>query len=189
MEPLDALTTARHEFEQRLHAIADGQWDGRTPCAEWTVRDLVEHVVVGNRMAVRLLAGERFQDAVGDARAEGLGEGVAASFARSADDQEAALREPGALERTCEHVVGQIPGSQLLRFRIGDYTLHAWDLSRAIGADERLDADLVAVVWEGLQPMAPFIGQTGFFGSGPSGALGEDAPLQDRLLDLAGRRP
>jgi hypothetical protein len=37
--------------------------------------------------------------------------------------------------------------------------------------------------------MEGFIGKSGFFGSGPSGAVGEDAPLQTRLLDLSGRRP
>jgi hypothetical protein len=37
--------------------------------------------------------------------------------------------------------------------------------------------------------MAPIIGQIGIFGEGPSGTVGEDAPLQERLLDLTGRRP
>ena len=41
----------------------------------------------------------------------------------------------------------------------------------------------------GMSPMAGFIGKSGFFGSGPSGEVGEDAPLQSRLLDLSGRRP
>jgi hypothetical protein len=40
-----------------------------------------------------------------------------------------------------------------------------------------------------MQPMAPFIGQTGVFGSGPSGDVAADAPLQQRLLDFTGRRP
>ena len=37
--------------------------------------------------------------------------------------------------------------------------------------------------------MAPFIAEIGVFGSGPSGTVAEDAPLQQRLLDLTGRRP
>jgi hypothetical protein len=36
--------------------------------------------------------------------------------------------------------------------------------------------------------MAPFIGEVGMFGTGPSGFFNDDAPLQLRLLDLTGRR-
>jgi hypothetical protein len=71
----------------------------------------------------------------------------------------------------------------------GDALLHAWDLARAISADEHLAPELVHEVWAGMSPMAGFIGKSGFFGSGPSGEVGEDAAPQDRLFDLSGRRP
>jgi hypothetical protein len=82
-----------------------------------------------------------------------------------------------------------MPEAQLLGFRIGGLTLHAWDLARASGGDEALDSELVEAVWAQLSPMAPFIAETGVFGVGPSGEVGEGAPLQVRLLDLSGRRP
>jgi uncharacterized protein (TIGR03086 family) len=105
-------------------------------------------------------------------------------------EERAGFADPGALDRTVAHpVMGDIPCSQFLGMRVGDALLHAWDLSRAIGADDRLAPDLVGEVWTSMAPMAGFIGQTGFFGSGPSGEVGEDAPLQDRLLDLSGRHP
>ncbi|HMC39818.1 MAG TPA: hypothetical protein VKI19_09165, partial [Acidimicrobiales bacterium] len=72
--------------------------------------------------------------------------------------------------------------------RTGDALLHAWDLARAVDADDQLPADLVSEVWAHMSPMAGFIGSSGFFGSGPSGEVSEDAPLQTRLLDLSGRR-
>ena len=82
-----------------------------------------------------------------------------------------------------------MPGARLLGFRIGDYTLHGWDLARAIGADEKLDEALVHAVWDALGPMSGVIGSSGVFGAGPSGQIADDAPLQQRLLDLTGRRP
>ena len=50
-----------------------------------------------------------------------------------------------------------MPGAQPLGFRIGGLTLHAWDLARAVGGEETLDADLVEAVWAQLSPMTPFI--------------------------------
>ena len=101
----------------------------------------------------------------------------------------AAFEESGATERIVHHPAMDIPGAQLLGFRIGGLTLHAWDLARGSGGDETLDSELVEAVWAQLSPMAPFIAQTGVFGPGPSGEVGQDAPLQVRLLDLSGRRP
>ena len=80
-------------------------------------------------------------------------------------------------------------GAQLFGFRVGDYALHGWDLARAIGADETLDDAVVQAIWAALQPMASVIGNSGVFGTGSSGQVADDAPLQTRLLDLTGRRP
>jgi uncharacterized protein (TIGR03083 family) len=57
MDGLDSLDRARSEFERRLRAVETEQWSFDTPCAGWTVRDVVNHVVGGNHMAVALLAG------------------------------------------------------------------------------------------------------------------------------------
>jgi uncharacterized protein (TIGR03086 family) len=188
MESLDVLSTARSDCRRRLSAIGPDQWELTTPCEHWSVRELVEHLVRGNVMADLLLHGTSREDTLA-AMGRPLPDDLVAAFDDSADRQQAAFAEPGSLERTCHHPVGDIPGGQLLGFRIGDLALHAWDLSRAIGADDALDPDVVAAMWEAMAPMASFIGETGFFGSGPSGSVPEDAPLQERVLDLSGRRP
>jgi uncharacterized protein (TIGR03086 family) len=156
------------------------------------VRDLLQHVIAGNKLAVVMLESTS-RDAVNQARSEitstdQVGNDPAAAFASTADAMVSAFARPGALEWTCHHVIGDVPGVQLLGFRIGDLTLHAWDLARALGVDETLDLDVAEFVLASLMPLAPTIGQTGLFGTGPSGSLAPDAPVQERLLDLAGRR-
>jgi hypothetical protein len=84
--------------------------------------------------------------------------------------------------------VGDRPAAQLLGFRVADYTFHAWDLAHAIGADEQLHDGLVRELWQVMAPMAPVLGESGQFGTGPSADLDPKAPLQTRLLDLSGRR-
>jgi uncharacterized protein (TIGR03086 family) len=190
MDAFEVLERARGEFDKRLRAVRSDQWDGPTPCEGWTVRTLVQHVVGANRMAVKLLAGAPADEAVMALVGDGvLGDDPVAAFVESAEAQEAAFRQPGAMEATCHHPAGDIPGEMLLGFRVSDMTLHAWDLARAIGADEELDPELVALLWERMEPMGPALGATGLFGAGPSGEAGEDAALQHRLLDLSGRRP
>jgi hypothetical protein len=70
-----------------------------------------------------------------------------------------------------------------------DNGTHAWDLARALGADEQLDPALVTRMWDDIQPMAAGLGELGIFGDSSSGDVGGNAPLQTRYLDLVGRRP
>jgi uncharacterized protein (TIGR03086 family) len=84
--------------------------------------------------------------------------------------------------------MGDVPAAQLLGYRVTDLTLHGWDLARAVGGDESIDAELAEFVLAGLLPMAPVIAKIGVFGDGPSGSVGDDAPVQVRLLDFSGRR-
>lgn len=190
MDFYEALDRSATEFERRLVAVADDQWGGPTPCEGWTVRDLVNHVVTANRMSVRLLQGASADEVRASWGKDSLGDDPMAAFLDSAAGQRAAFSEEGALERTCAHPTqGEVPGFQLLGFRIADQTLHAWDLARAIGADEQLDPELVELLYAGMAPLAGDLAAGGIFGEGRSGTVPDDAPVQAKLLDVAGRRP
>ena len=189
MDSLELLDRAADGFATTLASVPEGGWGTPAGLGAWTVRNLVDHVNGGDRMAAVILAG--------GSREEGI-----AAFARSADavdpvaefergrrEQADAFGEPGALGRTVAHPAMDMPGSQLLGFRTAEYALHGWDLACALGADDRIDPAVVQSLWDLMSPMASFIGATGMFGDGPSGTVPDDAPLQDRLLDLSGRRP
>jgi uncharacterized protein (TIGR03086 family) len=183
------LRRAGSEFERRLADVTPDQLSRPTPCEEWTVRDLISHVVGESIMSVRLLHGADAEETVFGLDGDILGADARAAFATAASAEYAAFKKSGATERTVQHPAMDMPGAQLLGFRIGGLTLHAWDLARSCGGDEALNPVLVQAVWAQLSPMTPFIAQTGVFGGGPSGKVGQDALLQVRLLDLAGRRP
>jgi uncharacterized protein (TIGR03086 family) len=147
VDMLELLARAREEFERRVR-LASSRLDQATPCDTWRVRDLLQHVIVGNCMAVVMLAG-RTRAEVDVARAaitarDQLRPDPASAFVESADAQASAFAQPDALHRTCNHVVGDIPGARLLTFRICDLTIHAWDLARGIGADETLNGSLLS---------------------------------------------
>ncbi|GLW90170.1 TIGR03086 family metal-binding protein [Actinokineospora globicatena] len=183
------LNAARAEFHRRLLHLTPDNSGAATPCPEWTALDLVNHVVAGDRMAADLLDGATAEAAVATLRAQWLGDDPLAAFTSAGTDLDRAIAVPGALDAIVPHPVGPVPGHQAVTFRVTEHLVHAWDLARALDLDDTLDPELVEHTWETLHGMAAVIGTLGIFGTGPSGTLDETSPLQDRLLDLLGRRP
>jgi uncharacterized protein (TIGR03086 family) len=99
----------------------------------------------------------------------------------------AAFAGPGALERTVHHAT-DIPGSQLLAFRISDNVVHSWDLATALGVHPGLDEQLVEFVYGILAPRAQSgaLYATGWIAA-PTRPLPEGATALERLIHLTGR--
>ena len=187
MEPLVALDLATSTFVDVLSQVGEDQMHRQTPCDEWDVAALLAHVTMGSDMAVALLDGASTEEARAYFDREFAG-GDAVSACRAAVGTQAVrLAEVTDWDAVVHHPVGDVSAAQLLGFRTGDLSLHAWDLATAIGADPGIPEDLAVVVYDSMKPMEPFIGQIGLFGSGPSGDVGDDAGVLQRLLDLTGR--
>lgn len=185
MDDLEALACATAEFHRWLGEVADDQWQLPSPCGDWDVSVLVEHVAAGNQMAELLLHGADTQASLAGARA-GIGSDLRAAFEWTSAAQIAAFAEDGALDRTVHHVAMDMPGTTLLMFRTADVALHGWDLATSIGADTTLDPDLAHSIWSRLEPVAPLLSASGMFAA-PTRELGPDASAQDKLLHATGR--
>jgi uncharacterized protein (TIGR03086 family) len=146
MDERSLLRHAGAEFGRRLVDITPDQLTQPTSCEEWTVRDLISHVGE-SIMSVRLLHGADADRAMVGLDGDILGYDASTAFATAASGEYAAFEQSGATQRIVHHPTGDIPGAQLLEFRIGGLTWHAWDLARASGGDETLDPELVEVVW------------------------------------------
>lgn len=173
-------------FGARVQAVGDEQWHLATPCADWDVRTLVNHVLGENAWAVPLLAGRTIDD-VGD-RLDGdlLGDDPVSAWALAAAAATVAAGEEGVMERVVHVSYGDIPGREYLSQVTTDHAIHSWDLARAVGGDERLDPGLVEFVHAYLEPQAEQWRAAGAFGARVDVAA--DAGAQARLLALAGRR-
>lgn len=189
MTSSDSLRRAANGFRALVAEIGVDQWQLETPCDGWTVRQLVGHVAAGCQMAATLAEGGDRQDAITLLGVDHLGDDPVVAIDLALRRQQAAFDRPGVDGQVFQHPAGDMPGAQVLRFRLGDLLVHQWDLARAIGADETLDPQLVDEVWAGVAPMIPMMANSGVFGTGPSGALDADASPQQRLLDAMGRRP
>ncbi len=183
---LSQFGSAMDEFDRRVRAVRPDQWRDPTPCTEWDVRALVDHLVVEQLWAPLLLGGATIED-VGD-RFDGdqLGDDPVAAWESAAAAARAAFAAPGALLRSVALSNGHRPADEYCHEMTMDLTVHAWDLARGIGADERLDEELVRDVLGFIEPRVEELVGTGLFA--PPVAVGEDADAQTRLLALLGRR-
>ena len=120
-------------------------------CSDWTVRDLVRHLVYEELWAPPLFEGRTVAD-VGD-RFEGdiLGADPQAAWKEAAA---AALAPVSSdlLDRTIHLSFGDFPGREYLGQLTADHVIHAWDLARGLGGDERLDPELVEFVHTLMAP-------------------------------------
>ncbi|MFI5747702.1 TIGR03086 family metal-binding protein [Streptomyces sp. NPDC051644] len=185
-EILDRHGEALRLFTDRVHGVRDDQWSAPTPCTEWTVRDLVTHLVSEQLWVPPLLTEGRTVAEVGDAfDGDVLGDDPVAVWDRAADGARQAFEAPGALERTVNLSYGNSAADAYCAQMVADAVVHAWDLSRAIGADERLPAPLVAFTRREVGPYAKDLSQSGLFA--PPVETPADADPQTELLALLGR--
>jgi uncharacterized protein (TIGR03086 family) len=183
----DAHEKALQGTARLVGAVGDDQWGDPTPCADWDVRALVNHLVYENLWVPPLLAGKSIED-VGDAYAgDVLGDDPAGAFERSAKDAAAAAKEPGAMDRPVGVSYGPVPGSTYVGHHFLDALVHGWDLAQGTGQATTLDPELVRMCWDIASGEAEALRSSGLFGSSAV-QVPDDADLQTRLLALLGRR-
>jgi uncharacterized protein (TIGR03086 family) len=139
METVEAFERARAAAVGVTVSISDAQLQLPTPCSEWNVRDAMNHVHLGDILAVAWIRG----DAVpADRNVDFLGAdprgAVEAGLARTS----AELAVPGVLDRVVATAMGQITVATLIERRTADLFVHTWDLAVATGQSTDLDPEL-----------------------------------------------
>ncbi|HET6816182.1 MAG TPA: TIGR03086 family metal-binding protein [Mycobacteriales bacterium] len=177
---------AAAHFGELVHQVKDDQWGDATPCTEWDVRALVNHLVYEARWVVPILDGQTIAQ-VGD-RFEGdlLGDDAVASYDAALQEATAAVRDVD-LGRTVHLSFGDLPAADYLTQLTSDFVVHGWDLARGIGADDRMDPDMVRFVHAAAEPQADMLAASGLFATPVP--VADDADDQTKLLALFGRRP
>lgn len=174
-------------FSARVHAVGPDQWDAPTPCAEWSVRDLVNHLTAEQLWVPELVTRGADPEAVGDAYdGDVLGADPVAAWDTAAAGARKAFAAEGATARTVVLSYGETPAVAYCAQMTADAVVHAWDLSRAIGAPDRLPARLVDFALAEVTPYADDLAGTGLFAPPVEPPPG-DSP-QSRLLAVLGRR-
>ena len=188
MTPMDLDTLYRRAVDSwtdRVRQVDTDQWDAATPCTDWTVRELVNHVVGEDLWTGPLMNGSTIEE-VGD-RFDGdlLGDDPIASADAAASEAVAAVAGTLSDDGTVHLSYGEESMAEYVRQLVADHVIHGWDLAAATGGDRALDPDLVAEVGAWFAEREDLYRQAGLIGE-PAGTFGDP---QSNLLSRAGRDP
>jgi uncharacterized protein (TIGR03086 family) len=180
VDVIDALDQTFHHAHGVIAGVKTEQYGDKTPCTEWTVRDLLEHmigVVAGLGAA-----------AAGEARTPfKLADDPARQFQAAAASAVAAWRQPGVLDRVVDAGPGPMPGSALASINLLDTAAHTWDLASATGQPRELPEAVAVAAMEASRTIVSDELRTGRFS--PAQSVGKDATATEQLVAFLGRTP
>ena len=179
-DPSERHRSVAATFTARVQGTTD--WDAPAPVDGWRARDVVAHLV------------EWFPDFLTSATGLELDHGPSAeedpvaAWQVQADAVQRLLDGPDASAMFKHPMVGEMPlPTAVDRFYTTDVFMHTWDLARATGQDERLDADTCASLVTEMEPMEELLRSSGQYG--PRFPVPDDADAVTRLVAFIGRDP
>src|SRR5579883_1768480 len=185
-------TTNIERVAQQTCKIVDGirpdQLGLPTPCTQWTVRDVINHITAGGIIfATCVEQGSMSDEAMGAlVTGDNLGDDYRGAFRAAANKALSAFGAPGAAEKMVKLPFGEMPAGVALNLAVVDLMTHGADLAYATGQrieDEQLLQTALSV---GRQMVSPDLRAAGLFG--PEQPVSDSASAMEKLLAFAGRR-
>jgi uncharacterized protein (TIGR03086 family) len=180
-------TTALEESNQLLIGLIAGltpdDRETRTPCDEWNVHELVEHICSGTHGIAGGLAGQAPPEEMPDFMAEGPANAWAEAY-----NHLTSVATPEVLTALHQMPFGEVPGEAAVSVIVADQVTHAWDLAQATGQEFAPSEELAQFALTTWQPLVPAEGRAG--GSFKAAIdISDGAPALDRLVAYTGRQP
>jgi uncharacterized protein (TIGR03086 family) len=176
---VDACARVLGEVEALVAATPPDRFADPTPCGDWDVRALLDHLVYENLMWTSLANGEPR----GDFDADHLGADHVAAFRAAARDTLGAFRAPGMTARR----YGPAPGWRLVEQVVLEMLVHGWDLARATGRPTHLAPDVAVAMLSAAEAIYGGLPRTAGGSFGPARPVPPDATPADRLAAYLGR--
>jgi uncharacterized protein (TIGR03086 family) len=164
---------------ERIAGVRDDAWQSRTPCEEWTARDLVGHL---------LDVHGRFQGLVGRSLVEHppVEDDPLGAWVAVRDQMQADLDDPDRAAQEYDGMFGRSSfGASVDGFVCFDLVVHGWDLAHATGQDDTIPPEDVEQVQAMVDQMGPTMLENGVIARQLD--PGPDATPQQRMLAALGR--
>lgn len=176
---------AVNTFDAPMHALTPDDLTRPTPCTDWDVRALVQHVVSELAWIAPLVEGRTIADVGTELDGDLLGSDPLAAFHHHSRAAHEALDQEGALDRTVHLSFGDHSARYYADQVGGDVLIHAWDLARATGHDDTWPDELVAWAERWAADVRAQFGPSEMFAAPVP--VPDDADRQTRVLALLGR--
>jgi uncharacterized protein (TIGR03086 family) len=184
--PGDLYVRAMASTQRYIGAVREGQWHAPTPCSEWDVMQIANHVIGENLWAAELLGGKTIEQVGNRLDGDLTRDDPIRAYENSVAAARAAANAPGAMDGTCHLSFGDFSGADYSTQLFMDLLVHGWDIAKATGQDTRLDPELVAACLPIAQQLTSQWRSAGVFGEDLPVAT--DSDPQTRLLALSGRK-
>jgi uncharacterized protein (TIGR03086 family) len=186
------LGPAARQMTNLLDRVTDGQLTAPTPCDEYTLGDLIDHV---GGLSQAFTAAARKEFGAGSPQGpSGNATRLGQDWRTRIPEQLAALveawRDPTAWEGMTQAGGIDLPADVAGRVALNELVIHGWDVARATGQPFDCDTSALEACWELLAERATADQETGDDDPfGPVIDVPADAPLLDHLIGLSGRKP
>lgn len=184
MDSSQALNQTNQVVTPLIAGLSPDDREKRTPCDQWNVHELLEHMCGGGQMIAAGLQGQAPPEEMPGFLADGPAKGWADAFAAMS-----AAATPERLEASHQMPFGEVTGEIAVSVITADHLVHAWDLAKATGQDLHIDDDLAQWALGTWQVVVPADGRPDNGGFGPVVAVTDGAPVVDRLVAYTGRTP
>jgi uncharacterized protein (TIGR03086 family) len=186
-DPAASYARALDSTRAFVAGLGNLDWDAPTPCSEWSVRDLLQHIIYGTIWIEDVFAGKTVEQVGDKYGVELIGADALASYEAAANAAKAAIVAPGAMDQVCHLKRGDVKGSDYLTSMFTDAFIHGWDLAKATGQDASLDPELVETCYALAKAREERFRSSPAFGQGRVDDPGDDADAQARMLSILGR--
>ena len=183
IDPIDQLQHAIDQTGRIVSGIRPDQADLPTPCPDWDVQRLAEHVVRDLRMFTARAGGAEWKEETPSLSPDEWAD----VYQDSADALVGAWRDGGPLDQVVKLPFGEVPKAWFVGQQLSDVIVHGWDLAVATGQSTEFDQGLAATALDwGRTNLKPEYRGRDF---GPEVDVPAEAPAMDRLVGFFGRNP
>ncbi|WP_030233471.1 TIGR03086 family metal-binding protein [Streptomyces sp. NRRL S-350] len=177
---------ALDQVEKLFVAITPADLDRPTPCTEFTLRRLLNHVVGGIHRFAYMGEGGRSEDVVA-AIEDPADDGWPAALGRARARAVAAWADDAKLGRPTAAPWGEVPGGAAVGGYLMELVTHTWDIATSLGSGFVLDDALAHTALGIAQAVLPTEQRGGDVPFGPAQPVAEDADVHARLAAWMGR--
>jgi uncharacterized protein (TIGR03086 family) len=186
--PVELFSKASSSAQGVLAGVKQDQTNSPTPCSEWDVQALMNHIVGGAQYLKLSLAGTPPPAGSAPPPPETDVTKLASNYGSLTAEVLQLAANPATLEVQVATPAGEMSAGQFMGILFMDHLVHSWDLAKATGQSAKLDPELAEICYQMCNPgIIEMAREHGAFG--PAVVVPDSASTQDKLLGYLGRQP